>query len=113
MNVRKILGFVLVVVGVALFVFGGYVSGQVDDGRKKIKSAEQGVNFSRRITRSNQYTKDIGEMATQSAQRKIDQGRRYADSYQTLAFWLSLSGIIVFAVGILLFIIGFFHRKNK
>ncbi len=112
MNIRRISGIVLMVVGVGLFLFGNYVAGEVDQGRKKISSAQQKVDFGKKATDLSPYTKDIGNLAAKPIQKKIDEGKDEADQYQTLARWTHISAIAVFALGILLFIFSFIHRKK-
>lgn len=115
MSKKGIWGIVLIIIGVILFVFGSYISGEVSDGEKKIKHAQQTVDQGKRLTSSNRYTKGIGNMAAHPVQKKIDEGKTEAKNYQTLASILHGSGIVVFIIGVGCIVFSFTskHRKRK
>lgn len=115
MSKKRIWGIVLIIIGIILFVFGSYVSGEVAQGEQKIKSAQKGVDQSKSLTSSNRYTKSVGNMATRPVQKKIDEGKHEAASYQTLANILHGSGVVVFIIGVGCIAFSFTskHRKRK
>lgn len=112
MKTRRILGIIFLILGVALYIFGSYISGEVSEGRKKIASAQKSVDQGRGFSQLSPYTKDIGDIIADSAQKKIDEGKQQADEYQVLANWLHRAGIIIFIVGVG-FLAFSFTRKKK
>ncbi|MCH9632250.1 MAG: hypothetical protein S4CHLAM6_05810 [Chlamydiae bacterium] len=101
MRVAKFLSPVLVIIGIILYIFGSYVSHQVKQGEQKISKAEAGVNQTCNITKINPYAHQIGKIFTHPIRKKISEGKKSADHYRSVAFSLHLSGIIVFALGVL------------
>ncbi len=112
MNCKRIIGIILIICGVGLYIAGSYVAGEVAQGRKKISSAQKSVNQLRGLTNLSPITKDAGDLATGSAQKKIDAGRYKANTYQVLAGWLHGVGIAIFVIGIIILVWSFFRKKN-
>ena len=110
---KRIIAVILVAVGVGLYLVGNYIEGEVAHGRKKISSAQKTVDQGRTITGLSPVTKDIGDIATSSAQRKIDEGREEADAYEELAGWLHGGGIILFIAGSGLLVFTFIRKKKS
>lgn len=109
----KVLGGILVILGIVLYIFGSYISGEVAEGRKKIASAQGSVDTLKGISGVTPFSKDLGNMATGSAQKKIDAGRQDADQYETLANWLHGGGIVLFVAGIGLIIYSYTRKKKS
>lgn len=113
MRAKKIIGLVLIILGVASYLFGNYVATQVVDGKKKIAKTQKTVNKVRGITDLNPDTKVVGKIATQPIQKKIDEGRGDVKTYGTLAMLLHTVGIVLFAIGLLLLLMGFLSKKKQ
>lgn len=110
---KKIIGIVLLVIGICLYLFSGYISTQVAQGQQKIVNTQKNVNRARGLTNLSPYTKDIGNVATQPIQQKIDQGKQEVAQYQALANWLRLGGVICIVAGVVLFVFGTLGKKSQ
>lgn len=98
MKNKKVLGSILIILGIVLFIFGSYISGEVAKGREQISTAQKGVDVGSGVI--SPFSEDLSDAATAPIQEKIDEGRRDADRYQTLANWLHGSGVVIFVAGI-------------
>ena len=112
MKVKRIIGIVLLVLGVGFYIFGSYVASEVSDGRKKISSAQSTVDGIDSLSKVTPFTKGLGKAATGSAQKKINKGREDVRKYQILADWMHGVGIGVFAVGVGLLAYTFIFKKR-
>lgn len=112
MNIKRISGVVVLIIGAALFVFGSYVSEEVAGGRQKISSAQKSVDQVDSLSKMSPYTKGVGGMATGSAQKKIDKGREDVAKYQMLANLLHGSGVVLFIAGVGLVALSFMQKKR-
>lgn len=113
MDIKRIISAAMVIVGIAFFVFGSYIAGEVAQGQKKISSAQKSVDQGRSLTDRSPYTKGIGGMATESVQKKIDAGKQDAAKYQMIANWLHGSGVVLFVGGIGLFVFTLRTKKRR
>ena len=113
MKTKRILSGILIVLGIVLYIFGSYISDEVAQGRKKISSAQKSVDQGRGLSQISPFSKGIGDMATDSAQKKIDEGRQDADAYQVIANWLHGTGIVIFVAGIGLLVFSFIRKKSS
>ena len=93
------------ILGICCFVFGSIVNSKVKSGQEEIRSAQKGVNAVKGATSINPYSKVVGEVATKSIQKKINQGKVKASKFQKLAFWFKLGGVALFVIGAILLII--------
>lgn len=107
MSAKKIIGLVFMVIGIAAYLTGSYISSQVTAGQGQVNSAQSSVNAGKSITSSNQYTKEIGNLAASPVQKKIDMGQQDIDTYTQVAFWLHVGGAIFFLLGAGLFGLSF------
>lgn len=110
---RRITSIVLLILGIAMFIFGSYISGQVAQGEKKIANAQQNVNQVRKLTKASPYTKGLGKVATQPVQQKINEGKQTASQYKKVATWLHIGGSVLFILGVVLLIFSFSDKKKK
>lgn len=113
MKKKRILGGILVIIGIVFYIFGSYISGEVAEGRKKIASAQGSVDALKGVSDATPFTKGLGDMATGSAQKKIDAGKQDADKYETLANWLHGGGIVLFIAGIGFLVFSYVRKKNS
>ena len=111
MKIQRIISGLLVITGICLYIFGSYVTSEVEGGRKKIHSAQHNVDTGKALTDLSPYTKDIGDIATKPIQKKIDEGKDEADSYETLAFFLHAGGIVLFVFGVVFLVFSFKRAK--
>jgi hypothetical protein len=106
MNVRKIIGIVLVIVG-ALFLYGSnYINTQVAEGRMQISSAQKKVDTTGTLFSLHPATKQVGKQFTNYAQNKIDEGSQEANQYAQYANWCMIGGIALIVIGIGVFFTG-------
>jgi len=109
----RIISGALILLGIVLYGFSSYIEGEVVEGRKKIAGAQRSVDELKGISGATPFSKSLGDIATGSAQKKIDAGRQEADQYQLLANWLHGSGIVIFVAGIGLLIFSFVRKKSS
>ena len=109
MKSKKILSVILIVLGICLYLVGNYISNEVAKGRGQIASAQQSVDAGSKFAPSG----PVGDLATGSIQRKIDEGKQEADKYQVLANWLHVSGVVVFIAGLGILIFSFVRKKTS
>lgn len=112
MSAKRIVSIVLLILGVGFYIFGTYIESEVTQGEKKIANAQGMVDKGKSLTDITPFTKGIGDMATSSAQKKIDEGKEKAHNYQILANWLHGSGIGLFVIGAILLGVSFIRPKK-
>ncbi len=105
MNIRRILAMVALIAGIALIGFGQYIKMKVAEGREEISDAQTKVDRSGALFSLSPYTKQAGEQLTDSAQKKIDEGKQEVGHYAALAYQLQLGGIVIGILGIIFLII--------
>lgn len=110
MNWKRILGIIVVVLGIACIFFSNYITDQVNEGKGQIKSAQKKVDTGTGILSLSPYTKDVGEKLSDSAQKKIDEGKAQVTYYEGIAGQLQVGGIVLIIAGAVLIIIG---RRKK
>lgn len=110
MNIRRILGVVVLIVGLALIVASQYIKGRVAEGESQISSAQEKVNQGSKLFSLSPYAKPIGEKMTESAQQKINAGKEQASQYGQLADQLQIGGIVLIVLGAVIILIP---RKSK
>jgi uncharacterized protein YjeT (DUF2065 family) len=110
MNFKRILGIVVLIAGFVLLGFSYYIKGQVAEGRKKISSAQQKVDFGKKVLSLNPTSEKVGKVMTDPAQKKINAGTEEADRYERMAGNLQIGGIVLVVAGIVVILLG---RKRK
>ncbi len=105
----KIFRVVLILIGLGLVGGSMYIQSQVDEGKVKIKKAEKAVGQGNALFSLNPVAKEFGKGLTDSAQKKIDEGKDQIGSYTQLADRLKISGIVLALIGVGLF----FVRKKR
>ncbi len=106
MQGRKILAIGCVVIGAAMLLFSNYIADQVASGQAEIRSAQTSVNAINSAFDSSSYTKGVGKIITNPAQKEINQGREEVAFYGSLASKIQIGGIVLIAVGVVLFFTG-------
>lgn len=113
MNIKKILGIVLFVIGIALYFISNYIMDQVNEGKQKISSAQKQVDQSNDLFSLAPYGKDIGKELTNPAEKKIHAGQEQVNYYQNTAHFLHIGGVVLMVLGAGTFLIGFIKKKKK
>ena len=106
MNSKKIIGIVLIIIGVVMFIFSNSISNQVAEGRGEISSAQEKVDMGNTLFSATPESKQVGKVITGSAQNQINEGSATADYYENMAHWLKIGGVVVFIIGAGLVIFG-------
>lgn len=103
----------LIVLGIAVYCLSNYIAAEVSQGRQQIANAQQSVDQVQGLSQLSPISKEIGGIATGSAQQQINQGTQKANEYQILSNWLHIGGIILLISGIVLLIISFIRKKSS
>ncbi len=111
--IKKILGSILLLIGLAMFFMSNYIAEQVLEGRQKIAKAQGQVDTGKKIFSLSPYTKGAGNLATSPIQKKIDAGKQEVSAYDELAHQLYIGGIVVSLVGISVIVWGFRSKKKR
>ena len=109
-HTKRILGIILIILGVTFLATSFYINSRVSSGREQIADAKDTVNKGKQLFALNPVTEEVGKGITASADRKIQEGSALADRYEMYAMWLQISGglSIAFGLGLL-----FISRKKK
>ncbi len=113
MKTKKILGVVLVIIGVAMLLGSNYIKTQVLEGNQRIASAEKSVKQADTLFSLNPVSKEVGKGFTGSANKRIAEGKDEIAYYTSLAQGLQTGGIAVIVVGAVVFIWGFRKKKGR
>jgi hypothetical protein len=100
MTFRRVLGFLMLLIGILLILASRYIKNQVEQGQQQINSAQSKVNQADSLFSLNPTSKQVGQVVTGSAQNKINEGKQQVVEYTTLAERLNISGIVVVVLGI-------------
>ena len=99
MNIKRISGITIAVIGICAYLFGSYIEAQVNDGKGQISSGQKKVDTIRDVGGLSPYTQDLGDSVASSGQKKIDEGQKLVDKYEELAEELHLGGVLLFLIG--------------
>lgn len=113
MSTKRIIGIVLMVLGIASLFVSNYITEQVKEGNLKIARGQKSVDQGNKLFSMTPATKEIGKGVTGSAQRKIDSGREQVRDYEAIAQRLFIGGIIVIVLGAGTFAVSFMDGNNK
>lgn len=111
MNIKRILGLILLIGGIGMVFVAQYISSQVEQGKEEIASAQKKVNQANSLFSLSPTTKELGKGFSDSAQKKIAAGTQEAKEYELLASRLQIGGIVFAVLGIGLIILG--GKKKK
>lgn len=106
MNTKRNIGITLMIVGIGLMGASYYIKRQVEEGKIEISGAQKKVDTTNWLFSLSPTTKQLGDGLTDSAQKKINEGKQEVLDYQTLAGKLMIGGIIVAVFGVVLAIWG-------
>lgn len=109
MDFRRILGTILILLGVAAILTSVYIDKEVEKGRGQISSAQNQVDQGKKVMGLVPNSKPIGNIITGSAQGKIDAGKRDVAKYEKISNQLFYVGIALVVIGFILVII----RKKR
>jgi hypothetical protein len=104
--IKRIIGIVIFLAGVALIAISMYITDQVNAGKTQISDAQQQVNQGKSLFSQSPATKPVGDILTKSAQKKIDAGKEEVSEYEKLASNLKITGIVLLIAGVGVVLIG-------
>ena len=99
MKGNKVLGIVILIIGLVMLGASFYIKNQVLQGRMEISSAQSKVDTGKSLFGTTPATKPAGNILFSGAQNQIDAGTATADYYAQMANWLQIGGIILIIVG--------------
>jgi len=112
MRLMKILGFIVLIAGIAAFLFAIYINNQVGEGKVKIGKAQKNVNQAEGLFSLNPATKEIGKGVSGEAQKKIDEGKDTVAKYEKIASQLQTGGVVMMILGAGIVIFSVFGKKK-
>lgn len=101
MNVKKVIGILLIIGGVGMIGMGSYIKSQVEEGKQKISSAQEKVDTGNSLFSMSPATKELGQGITGGAQKKIDAGKRDVKVYEAMSEKFKWGGIASILIGII------------
>jgi uncharacterized membrane protein len=113
MNAKKILGIIVLVVGVVMLFVSSNIKKQVAEGTLKVSSAEKTVGQVNSIFSRSPGTKQLSQGVTRGAEKKIAAGKEQIAYYSKLADQLQIGGFVLVAAGILIFVLGRHKDSGK
>jgi hypothetical protein len=109
---KRVVGTIILAVGVIAYVLGMYIEGEVGAGKKKIAKAESSVNAGKELSSLSPVTKEIEDLASSGVEKKIDEGKQDVATYTKVAEILHMGGIVFFIGGALLIVMSFTNKKK-
>jgi hypothetical protein len=113
MRLKKILGVILFVLGLSMYFFSNYITGQVNEGKAQVSTAEKQIDTGKKLFSLSPYTKDVGKMVTDKGEKKIEEGKVEISKYEHMAKLLHTGGIIFTIAGAGIFLISFVGKKKR
>lgn len=112
MKSLRILGALVLLLGIGMVGTSQYIQIQVLGGRAEISRGEKKVEQGRALFGVTPATKQVGDTVFfNSADKKIAAGKEQADHYEKLANQLQTGGIIAIIVGAGLILWSFVKKK--
>src|SRR4051812_15770172 len=113
MNVKRIIGIIVLVIGVVLIFVSSNIKKQIAEGTLKVNAAEKTVGQANSLFSLSPVTKELSKGTISSANKKIAAGKQDIARYTKLADELQLGGFVLIGAGILIFVLGRHHDKKK
>lgn len=112
MSVKRIIGIIVLIVGVVMLFVSNNIKQQVAAGTLKVQSAEKSVNQANSLFSLSPTAKQLTQGTMQGAQKKIAAGKEQIAYYTKLADELQLGGFVLIGAGILIFVLGKSHPNQ-
>ena len=103
---KRIIGVIIIIVGIIAIVFSNYIKNQVAEGKVKIKKGEKTVGAMDTLFSQSETTETLGKPLTSSAKKKIAAGKEDVQKYTMIGNLFLAGGIVVIIVGLGLVFIG-------
>lgn len=108
----KILGVVLILLGISFFVGSNYIRSQVEQGKTKVRKAQSAVDATNSAASVDPNLYLFSRAATGPVQKQINDGKRDIVFFQSLAKNLDIAGWAAVVVGIGVTIWAFYRGKR-
>jgi len=112
MRLMRILGFVILIAGIAALLFASYINSRIGQGKAEIENAQKKVKQAEGILSINPVTKELGKEISGGAQKKIDEGKDLVAKYEKIAGLLHTGGIVMTILGAGIVIVSFLRKKK-
>ncbi len=99
MDLRKIAGVGITVIGILCVGMAYYIKSSVAEGKEKIAHAEKQVNTGESLLSLSPATKQMSKGMTDSAHSKINAGKEQVSKYSTIARELQVGGFALLVIG--------------
>ncbi len=99
MNLKRILGIIILIAGISMYLFSNYITEQVHAGKNKISKAQKQINQANTLFSLNPVAKEVGKQVTDAGQEKIKEGEQQVQSYEQMAHRLYVGGIAAVILG--------------
>lgn len=102
MHKKRMIGILVLLGGVILMVFSGYIAVRVGEGREQIDSAQKKVDLGNSIFSLTPTSKKVGKQITNPFQKRINEGKQEVGEYEALEYKLRIGGVILLILGFVL-----------
>ena len=99
MNLKRMIGIIVSICGIATIFVSIYIKNQVATGKEIASKAQSQVDVGTSLFSLTPVTKEIGKGISGQAQSKIDEGQRQISYYEGLANGLLIGGIGLIILG--------------
>lgn len=96
---RRILGIIIVILGIALILSSFLIKSRVTEGKNQISEAQSQVNLGNNLFSLNPTSKEVSKGFMGSAQNKIDEATEKSNFYNSLALWFQIGGAVFIVLG--------------
>jgi hypothetical protein len=111
MIVKRIIGIVMAIGGIALMLVSAYIKSRVEEGKQQITSAQKKVDTGSGLFSLHPIAKEIGQgVVIDPAQKKLDEANLTVAHYEQVAGWCQKGGIALLVLGVGVIFIG---RRKK
>lgn len=97
---KRIIGIVILFVGVVAFGVSMYIDKEVSAGKLQVASGERTINQVESLSSVTPETKLVGKVVTAPGRQQIAQGKSQIAWYESLSGWLKVAGGILVVVGL-------------
>ncbi len=110
MRTKRILGIIIIIIGISFIASSFYIKSRVTSGREQISQAEGTVRKGKQLFSLDPIAKEAGKVITDPIDKKLKEESAKADRYDTLATWFQIGGGIFIVIGAGLI---FISRKKR
>ncbi len=97
---NKILGILLLIIGVLGIGTSLYIQRQIEEGKAMIGEAQEKVDQGKSLFSLVPAGKEVGGQLSRPFDEQISRGAEEIAKYERIAFWLMVGGIVVAVIGV-------------